>query len=112
MPASGVPGIHAIPLGSHLCVFYRSHKEFLRVTASFLSAGLSYMARSHCVVCNHVLCSPSYRRFPVLSPVTYEHGWRDGEDIVWNLSPMGWRISGHLPLERGDVCSLQLTPPD
>ena len=41
MPASGVPGIHAIPLGSHLCVFYRSHKEFLRVTASFLSAGLS-----------------------------------------------------------------------
>jgi len=41
MPASGLHGTHAIPLGSHLCLFYRSPKEFLRVTASFLRAGLA-----------------------------------------------------------------------
>jgi hypothetical protein len=28
-------------VGSHLCLFYRSPKEFLRVTASFLKAGLA-----------------------------------------------------------------------
>lgn len=41
MPRSGLRGIHAIPLGSHLCAFYREPKEFLRVTAAFLSAGLT-----------------------------------------------------------------------
>lgn len=50
-----------------------------------------------------------YRRFPIVCPVTYEHGWREGEGIVWNLSPTGWRLSGDLPLERGDVCSLRVT---
>jgi hypothetical protein len=32
--------------------------------------------------------------------------------MVWNLSPTGWRVSGNLPLERGDVCSLNLTLPN
>jgi hypothetical protein len=41
MPASGVRGVHDIPLGSHLCLFYRRPTEFLRVTASFLKAGLA-----------------------------------------------------------------------
>jgi hypothetical protein len=41
MPASGIRGIHDIPLGSHLCLFYRRPTEFLRVTASFLKAGLA-----------------------------------------------------------------------
>lgn len=41
MPASGVRGTHDIPLGSHLCLFYRRPKEFLQVTASFLRAGLT-----------------------------------------------------------------------
>lgn len=41
MPASGLRGVHDIPLGSHLCTFYRQPKEFLRVTASFLKAGLT-----------------------------------------------------------------------
>ena len=27
------------------------------------------------------------RRFPVVSPMTYEHWFREGEGIVWNLSP-------------------------
>jgi MEDS: MEthanogen/methylotroph, DcmR Sensory domain len=41
MPPSGIRGTHDIPLGSHLCLFYRGPKEFLRVTASFLKAGLA-----------------------------------------------------------------------
>jgi hypothetical protein len=41
MPASGIRGTHNIPLGSHLCLFYRRPPEFLRVTASFLKAGLN-----------------------------------------------------------------------
>ncbi len=40
MPTSGLRGIHDIPLGSHLCTFYRQPKEFLRMSASFLKAGL------------------------------------------------------------------------
>jgi hypothetical protein len=41
MPPSGIRGTHDITLGSHLCLFYRGPKEFLRVTASFLKAGLA-----------------------------------------------------------------------
>ncbi|UVT14292.1 MAG: MEDS domain-containing protein [Nitrospira sp.] len=41
MPASGIRGTHEIPLGSHLCLFYRRPDEFLQVTASFLKAGLT-----------------------------------------------------------------------
>jgi len=52
-----------------------------------------------------------YRRFPVVCAVRYEHGWREGEGIVWNLSPMGWRLSGNLPLKPGDVCSFNMTLP-
>lgn len=52
-----------------------------------------------------------YRRFPVVSPVTYEHWFREGEGIVWNLSPTGWRLSGTLPLQLGDVCSLTVMLP-
>lgn len=40
MPTSGIRGTHDIPLGSHLCLFYRQPKEFLQVTASFLRAGV------------------------------------------------------------------------
>ncbi len=47
MPVSGVRGIHDIPLGSHLCLFYRRPTEFLRVSASFLKAGLT--EREMCV---------------------------------------------------------------
>jgi DcmR-like sensory protein len=41
MPLSGIRGTHDIAWGSHVCLFYRSPKEFLRVTASFLIAGLA-----------------------------------------------------------------------
>lgn len=33
------------------------------------------------------------------------------EGIVWNLSPTGWRLSGSLPLQLGDVCSLTMMLP-
>lgn len=52
-----------------------------------------------------------HRRFPVVCPVTYEHWFREGEGIVWNLSPTGWRLSGDLPLQRGDVCTLNVMLP-
>lgn len=40
MAISGLPGIHEIPLGSHLCTFYQRPHDFLRLTASFVKAGL------------------------------------------------------------------------
>lgn len=52
-----------------------------------------------------------YRRFPVTCPVIYEHWFREGQGIVWNLSPTGWRMSGTLPLQCGDVCSLNVMLP-
>lgn len=52
-----------------------------------------------------------YRRFPVVSPVTYEHEGQEGQGIVWNLSPTGCRLSGNLPLELGDICSLTVMLP-
>jgi hypothetical protein len=41
MPISGLRGIHEIPLGSHLCTFYRRPQDFLGMTASFVKAGLT-----------------------------------------------------------------------
>jgi hypothetical protein len=52
-----------------------------------------------------------YRRFPVVCPETYENWFREGKGIVWNLSPMGWRLSGNLLLELGDICSLTVILP-
>jgi len=47
-----------------------------------------------------------HRRFPVYCPVTYQTGLFGGHDTVWNLSLTGWRFSGDLPLQVGEVCSL------
>lgn len=52
-----------------------------------------------------------YRRFPVVCDVLYEHWFRIGQGIVWNLSTTGWRVSGTLPLQCGDVCSLRVVLP-
>ncbi len=52
-----------------------------------------------------------YHRFPVNLPVTYEAGFQDGRGTVWNVSHQGWRLSGDLPLQRGDVCSLNVILP-
>lgn len=52
-----------------------------------------------------------YRRFHVDLPVTYEAGFQGGRGKVWNVSRQGWRVSGDLPLQRGDVCSLSVKLP-
>lgn len=52
-----------------------------------------------------------YRRFPVVCPVTYERLYDTGHGTVWNLSSSGWRMSGTLSLQYGDVCSLRVVLP-
>ena len=52
-----------------------------------------------------------YHRFPAGYPVTYERLFEEGQGIVWDLSPTGLRLSGTLPLEVGDVCSLKVKLP-
>ncbi len=53
----------------------------------------------------------SFRRFPVCYPVTYQCGLFEGHGTVWNLSLMGWRFSGNLPLRVEEVCSLTVNLP-
>ncbi|MBU6433769.1 MAG: PilZ domain-containing protein [Nitrospirae bacterium] len=52
-----------------------------------------------------------FRRFPVYCPVTYQCGPFEGHGTVWNLSLVGWRFSGNLPLRVGEVCSLTVNLP-
>lgn len=52
-----------------------------------------------------------YQRFPVVCAVTYERLLEEGHGTVWNLSSAGWRMSGTLPLQPGDVCSLRVVLP-
>jgi hypothetical protein len=47
-------------------------------------------------------------RFPILSPVKYEHANREGYGTIMNVSSLGWRVSGSLLLTPGDVCSLKV----
>lgn len=49
-----------------------------------------------------------YRRFPTDCPVTYEWLHDEGHGTAWNVSPTGFRVSGTLPLQPGDVCSLKV----
>lgn len=50
-------------------------------------------------------------RLPVFIPVRYERGDGAGYGSVTNLSRQGWRLSGSLPLEVGDRCSLSVRLP-
>jgi hypothetical protein len=50
-------------------------------------------------------------RFPVFGPVKYESASREGHGTVMNLSSLGWRVSGSLLLEAGDVCALKVKLP-
>ena len=52
-----------------------------------------------------------YRRFPVVCPVAYEHWFQEGQGTVWNVSSTGWRMSGNVPLQCGDVCSFRVILP-
>lgn len=50
-------------------------------------------------------------RFPVFSLVKYERENGVGYGSVTNLSSLGWRISGSLPVELGDTCTLTIKLP-
>jgi hypothetical protein len=53
-----------------------------------------------------------YQRFPVHGSVTYNAGPLKGRGTVWNLSLSGWKLSGDLPLEVGQMCSLTVNLPN
>lgn len=52
-----------------------------------------------------------YRWLPVACPVTYERLYAEGYGTAWNVSPTGFRVSGTLPLQPGNVCSLKVRLP-
>jgi hypothetical protein len=45
-------------------------------------------------------------------PVTYNAGPFQGQGTVWNLSCTGWRLSGDLPMRRGETLSLTIALPN
>ena len=53
-----------------------------------------------------------FRRFPVQCPVSYHAGPAKGNGTLWNFSVNGWKLSGDLPLEVGQLCSLTVTLPN
>ena len=53
-----------------------------------------------------------YQRFPVHCSVTYNAGPFQGQGTVWNLSLSGWKLSGDLPLQVGQLCSLTVNLPN
>jgi hypothetical protein len=53
-----------------------------------------------------------YQRFPVYGSVTYNAGPFQGQGTVWNLSLSGWKLSGDLPLQVGQMCSLTVNLPN
>jgi hypothetical protein len=50
-----------------------------------------------------------YRRFPVQCSVTYNAGPFQGQGTVWNLTCIGRRLSGDLPMRPGETLSLTVT---
>ena len=52
-----------------------------------------------------------YQRFPVYCSVTYHAGLLQGRGTVWNFSPSGWKLSGDVPLQVGQTCSLTVNLP-
>jgi PilZ domain-containing protein len=54
----------------------------------------------------------SFQRFPVYCSAAYSVGPFQGQGTVWNLSCMGWRLSGDLPMRPGETLSLTVTLPN
>jgi PilZ domain len=52
-----------------------------------------------------------HRRFPLQCAVTYHAGPFQGQGTVWNLSLYGWKLSGDVPLQVGQTCSLTVNLP-
>jgi PilZ domain len=57
------------------------------------------------------LIRPS-RRSPVHYAVTYHAGPFQGQGTVWNFSLRGWKLSGDVPLQVGQTCSLTVNLPN
>lgn len=53
-----------------------------------------------------------FRRFQVQCPVSYNAGSIQGQGTLWNFSVNGWKLSGDVPLQVGQMCSLTVTLPD
>ena len=53
-----------------------------------------------------------YQRFPVQCAVTYNAGPFQGQGTVWNFSLSGWKLSGGVPLQVGQTCSLPVNLPN
>jgi hypothetical protein len=53
-----------------------------------------------------------FRRFPVQCPVSYHVGPSKGNGTLWNFSVNGWKLSGDVPLQVGQLCSLTVTLPN
>ncbi|MEO8327537.1 MAG: hypothetical protein ABI618_16920, partial [Nitrospirota bacterium] len=53
----------------------------------------------------------SYLRCPVYCSVTYHGGLLQGQGTVWNFSLYGWKLSGNVPLQVGQTCSLTVNLP-
>ena len=53
-----------------------------------------------------------YRRFPVQCFVRYSTGPFTGVGTIWNLPMTGWRMTGDLPLRRGESFSLTVSLPN
>jgi hypothetical protein len=52
-----------------------------------------------------------YQRIPVYCSVTYHAGLFQGQGTVWNFSLSGWKLSGDVPLQVGQTCSLNVNLP-
>ena len=52
-----------------------------------------------------------YQRFPVYCAVTYHAGPVQGHGTIWNFSLSGWKLSGDVPLQVGQTCSLTVNLP-
>ena len=52
-----------------------------------------------------------HQRFPVYCSVTYHAGFLQGRGTVWNFSLSGWKLSGDVPLQVGQTCSLTVHLP-
>ena len=51
------------------------------------------------------------QRFPVHCSVTYRAGLVQGKGTIWNFSLIGWKLSGDVPLQVGQTCSLTVNLP-
>jgi hypothetical protein len=52
-----------------------------------------------------------YQRFPVYCTVTYHAGLIQSQGTIWNFSLSGWKLSGDVPLQVGQTCSLTVNLP-